>query len=135
MATNNAHQAKSSKEELLERLEKKPKIYQDAVKWTLACWTGIRLSSLFEDIDFSKVDRADFLKELQEGGSYRLENDTSEVIVHLTEKGRDEIVDLFYSKEEKRELQRLFKKFESAKASLKNEHTPCKRPRKALNLT
>jgi len=136
MATNNAHQAKNAKEELLGLLKKKPKIYRDAVKWTLACWVGFRLSSLFKDRDFSKVDRADMLKELQEGGSYRVENDpkdTSEVIVYLTEKGRDEIVDLFYSKEEKRELQRLFKKFESAKASLKNEHTPSKRPRKALN--
>ncbi len=136
MATNNTDQAKSAKEQLLELLEKKPKIYQDAVKWTLACWTGIRLSSLFEDIDFSKVDRSAFVKELQEGGSYRLENDpkdASEVIVHLTEKGRDEIVDLFYSTEEKKELKRLFKKFESAKASLKNEPTPCKRPRKYPN--
>ena len=30
MATNNAPQAKSAKEELLELLKKKPKIYQDA---------------------------------------------------------------------------------------------------------
>lgn len=46
----------NAKEQLLKRLEKKPKIYQDAVKWTLACWTGIRMSSLFEDKDFSKLD-------------------------------------------------------------------------------
>jgi DNA-binding MarR family transcriptional regulator len=123
MTTNNTDQAKSAKEQLLDLLEKKPKIYQDAVKWTLACWDGIRMSSLFEDIDFSKVDRTAFLKELQEGGSYRLENDpkdTSEVIVHLTEQGRDEIVDLFYSGKEKKELKRLFKRFESIKASLKH---------------
>lgn len=120
MITNNTGQAKGAKEQLLKLLEEKPKIYQDAVKWTLACWIGIRLSSLFDDVDFSKVDRAAFLKELQEGSSYRLENDpkdTSEVIVHLTEQGRDEIVDLFYSGKEKKELKRLFKRFDSIKPS------------------
>jgi len=92
MATNNTDQAKSAKEQLLELLEKKPKIYQDAVKWTLACWTGIRMSSLFEDIIFSKMDRTAFLEEfkgLEESGFVRLENDpkgTSEVIVHLSER-------------------------------------------------
>ena len=109
MATNNAHQAKSAKEELLELLEKKPKIYQDAVTWTLACWTGIASSSLFKDKDFFNVDRAASLKELQEDGFIRLENDpkgTSEVIVHLTEQGSDEIVDLFYSKKGKRKIER-----------------------------
>lgn len=119
MITNNAPQAKSVKEELLELLEKKPEIYKDAVKWTLACWTGIRASSLFEDKDFFNVDRTASLKELQESGFIRLENDpkgTSEVIVHLTEQGRDEIVDLFYSKKEKRELKRIFKRFDSIKS-------------------
>ena len=116
MATNNAPQAKTAKEELLELLEKQPKIYQDAVKWTFACWSGIRVSSLFEDKDFFKVDRAASLKELQESGFIRLEDDpkgTSEVIVHLTEQRRDEIVDLFYSKKCKKELKRLFKRFDS----------------------
>ena len=120
MATNNAHQTKTAKEELLGLLEKKPKIYQDAVKWTLACWTGIRASSLFEDKDFFNVDRTAALNELQEGGFIRLENypeGNSEVIVHLTEQGRDEIVDLFYSKKEKKELRRLFKRFDSNKPS------------------
>ncbi len=123
MATSNTDQAKSAKEQLLELLEKKPKIYQDAVKWTLACWTGIRMSSLFEDIGFSKMDRATLLKEfkgLQESGFVRLENDpkgTSEVIVHLSEQRRDEIVDLFYSGKEKKELKRLFRRFDSIKPS------------------
>jgi DNA-binding MarR family transcriptional regulator len=123
MATNNTDQAKSAKEQLLELLEKKPKIYQDAVKWTLACWTGIRMSSLFEDIIFSKMDRTAFLEEfkgLEESGFVRLENDpkgTSEVIVHLSEQGRDEIVDLFYSGKEKKELKRLFRRFDSIKPS------------------
>ena len=122
MAINNAEQAKSAKEQLLELLKKKPKIYQDAVKWSLACSTGISMSYLFKNKDFPKLDRAALLKELQEDGSIRLENnprDASEVIVHLTEQGRDAMVDLFYSKEEKKELKRLFKKFDSIKPSLK----------------
>jgi len=65
------------------------------------------MSSLFEDINFSKMDRTAFLEEfkgLEESGFVRLENDpkgTSEVIVHLSEQGRDEIVDLFYSGKER----------------------------------
>jgi DNA-binding MarR family transcriptional regulator len=120
MATNNAPQTKSAKEELLELLEKKPKIYREAVKWTLACWTGIRLSSLFENRDLLNVDRDAFLKELQESGFINLENDpkgTSEVIVHLTEQGRDEIIDHLYSKEEKKELKLIFKRLDSIKPS------------------
>ena len=122
MATKNAHQAKSPKQELLELLEREPEIHKDAVKWTLACWTGIKLSSLFKEKDSVKADRAIFLKqlqELQESGFIRLENPegASEVTVHLTEQGRDEIIDLFYSKEEKEELKRLFKRFDSVKPS------------------
>ena len=88
MATNNAYQTKTAKEELLELLKKKPNIYKDAVKWTFACWIGITASSYFDDKYFSGVDRAAALKELQESDSIWLENDrkgTSEVIVHLTE--------------------------------------------------
>jgi hypothetical protein len=120
MATNNAQQAKTAKEELLELLEKKPKIYHDAVKWTLACWTGIRASSLFEDKDFFNLDRTAALKELQESGFIWLEDDpkgASEVIVYLTEERRDEMDDLFYSKKGKKELKRLFKRFDSIKPS------------------
>jgi hypothetical protein len=49
-----------------------------------------------------------------------LENDpkgTSEVIVHLTEQGRDEIIDHLYSKEEKKELKLIFKRLDSIKPS------------------
>jgi len=120
MATNNAPQAKDAKEMLFELLEKKPKVYQDAVKWTLACWIGFRSSLLFENRVFLRASHAASLKELQESGFIRLENDpkgTSEIIVHLTNQGRDEIVDLFYSKKGKKELKCLFKKFDDALAS------------------
>jgi hypothetical protein len=56
MERSNVHKAKGPKEELLEFLEKKPPIYSDAVKWTLLCWNGISLTSLFKGLD-SKVDR------------------------------------------------------------------------------
>ena len=95
MATNNLPQAKTAKEELLELFEKQSKIFQDAVKWTFACWIGIGASQLFTDKFFFNVDRIVALKELQESGFIWLEDDpkgTSEVIVHLTEQGRDEIV-------------------------------------------
>ncbi len=122
MATNNADQAKNAKEMLLELLEKQPKIFQDAVKYTFACRIGIRASSYFDDKYFSGVDRGAALKELQESGSIWLENDpkgVSEVKVHLTEQERDNIIDLFYSGKEKRELKRLIKKFDSILSSLK----------------
>jgi len=116
MTTNNARQAKSAKEELLKLLETKPKFYADAVKYAFACHFGIRLSSLFEDRDFSKIDRKAVLMGLQEIGFFRLENDAkedSEVIVHLTKQGRDEIIDLFYSGKEKRQLKRLLQRIDA----------------------
>ena len=111
MERSNVHNAKGPKEALLEFLEKNPPIYTDAIKWTLACHSGIRFSSLFNDLD-SKVDRETLLKELQKDGSFSVVNDPeggSEVLVKLTEKGRDEIIDLFYSGKEKIGLKRLFK--------------------------
>ena len=116
MERSNVHKAKGPKEELQEFLEKNPPIYTDAVKWTLACYSGIRFSSLFDDLD-SKVDRENLLKELQKDGSFSVVNDPkagSEVLVKLTEKGRDKIIDLFYSNKEKRELKRLVKRIETA---------------------
>lgn len=122
MATNNAHQAKNAKEELLGLLEKQPKIFQDAVKYTFACRIGIGVAFYFDNKYFSGVNRAAALKELQESGSIWLENDpkgVSEAKVHLTEQERDNIIDLFYSGKEKRELKRLVKKFDSILSSLK----------------
>jgi DNA-binding MarR family transcriptional regulator len=55
------------------------------------------------------------LKELQKDGSWSVVNDPkggSEVLLKLTEKGRDEIIDLFYSGKEKRDLKRLLKRFD-----------------------
>lgn len=115
MATNNAPQAKSAKEELLELLKKKPKIYQDAVKWTLARWTGISFSSLFDDLP--QEDRESMLRELKEDDWFKIINDpkrSSEVIIQVTEKGRDSTIGLFYSKRGQKELKRLFKKFDGA---------------------
>jgi hypothetical protein len=120
MAINNAPQSKIAKEELLELLEKQPKIFQDAVKYTFACRIGITASSYFNDKYFSGVDRAAALKELQESDSIWLENDsngTTEIIVHLTEQERDKIVDLFYSGKERKELKRLIKRFDSILSS------------------
>ena len=114
MERSNVDKAKSPKEELLELLEKKPPIYKDAVKWTLLCWNGISLTSLFENENLrSKVDRETLIKELQNDGSFSVVDDPkgdSEVIVKLTEKGRDEMIGLFYDGKEKRELKRLVKK-------------------------
>jgi hypothetical protein len=100
MATNNTPQPKTAKEELLELLKKKPKIYQDAVKWTLARWSGISFSSLFEDLN-SQVERDDMLSELRNDDFFSVLNDpkrSSEVIIQVTEKGRDSIIGVFYSK-------------------------------------
>jgi hypothetical protein len=116
MEKNNDDKEKSAKEELRELLGKKPKIYQDAVKYTFACRIGIRASAHIDDNYFSGVDRNAALKELQENGSIWLENDPkgdSEVIVHLTEQERDNIIDLFYSGKEKKELKCLVKKFDA----------------------
>jgi hypothetical protein len=109
MEKSNVHKAKSPKEELLELLEKKPPIFKVAVKYALACYSGLMFSSLFHDY---KGDRETILKELQKDGSWSVVNDPkggSEVLLKLTEKGRDEIIDLFYSGKEKRELKRLLK--------------------------
>jgi hypothetical protein len=118
MAANNAPQAKSAKEELLELLEKKPKIYKDAVKWTLARWSGISFSSLFDNLP--PGDLESMVRELKEDDLFRIIDDSkrsSEVIIQVTEKGRDSIIGVFYSKSEQRELKRLFKKFDDAFAS------------------
>jgi hypothetical protein len=112
MARSDVHNAKGPKEKLLELLEKKPPIYSDAVKHTLAVLSGIMFSSLFDDLD-PKVERETMLKELQKSGSWSVVNDPkggSDVLLKLTEKGRDEIIDLFYDDKEKRELKRLIKK-------------------------
>lgn len=129
MATNNAFQAKTPKELLLQFLEKSPRVYSDAIKWTLLCWSGISFSSLFKD---SEVDRESLLRELQQDDSFRVVNDPkggSEVMLCLTKKGRDEIVDVFYSKKEKRELKRLFKKLDSSMSSLSAHQNSANRTR------
>ncbi len=111
MAKNDVHKAKDPKEAILEFLAKKPPIYQVAVKYTLAVHIGIR-SSTFFDLN-PKVDRESFLNELRKGDSWSVVNDPkggSDVLLKLTEKGRDEIIDLFYGGKEKRELKRLIKK-------------------------
>ena len=112
MAKSDVHKAKDPKEALLEFLAKKPPIYSDAVKYTLAVHSGISFSSLFDDWD-PKEDRETMLNELQKKGSWSVVNDPkggSDVLLKLTEKGRDEIIDLFYDGKEKRELKRLIKK-------------------------
>ena len=111
MERSNVDKAKGPKEALLELLKKKPPIYSDAVKYTLAVHSGIMFSSLFDDWD-PKENRETFLKELQKDGSWSVVNDPkggSDVLLKLTEKGRDEIIDLFYSGMEKRELKSLLK--------------------------
>ena len=52
---------------------------------------------------------------MQKGGSWSVVNDPkggSEVLLKLAEKGRDEIIDLFYDGKEKKELKGLIKKAE-----------------------
>ena len=103
MKRSNVDKAKSPKEALLELLAKKPPIYSDAVKNTLAVYSGITFSSLFDDWD-PKEDRETMLKELQQTGSWSVVNDPkggSDVLLKLTKKGRDEIIDLFYDDKEK----------------------------------
>jgi hypothetical protein len=85
-----------------------------SVKNTFACHSGIMFSSLFDDVD-SQEERETILKALQKDGSWSVVNDPkvgSDVLLKLTEKGRDEIIDLFYSGKEKRELKRLIKRFD-----------------------
>ena len=61
------------------------------------------------------MNRENFLNKLREGDSWSVVNDPrggSDALLKLTEKGRDEIIDLFYDGEEKRELKRLVKRFD-----------------------
>jgi hypothetical protein len=51
MAKSDVNKASGPKEELMELLSKKPPIYSDAVKFTLAVQCGITFSSLFDDWD------------------------------------------------------------------------------------
>jgi hypothetical protein len=125
MAENEAGEKRSPEQQLLELLESRPQIYSDAVKWTLARWSGISISSLFKD--YPQLDCESMLKELKEDDCFRIINDpegSSEVIIQVTEKGRNSIIGLFYSKSEQRELKRLFKKidpFMSNKESITQE--------------
>jgi hypothetical protein len=115
MAESETGEKENPKEQLSEFLERSPKIYSDAVKWTLARWTGISFSSLFDDLP--QEDRESMLRELKEDDWFKIINDptrSSEVIIQVTEKGRDSIIGVFYSKSEQIELKRLFKKFDCA---------------------
>jgi hypothetical protein len=95
MAKSDVDKARGPKEELLELLAKKPPIYQNAVKYTFAVHIGISFSSFLDHWDH-KVDREKFLKELQQGDSWSVDDPEggSDVLLKLTEKGRDEIIDL-----------------------------------------
>jgi hypothetical protein len=119
MATNSTHQTKGTKEELLELLKKKPKIYQDAVKWTLARWSGISFSSLFDNVN-SQVERERILNKLKKDDCFRIIDDpkgSSEAIVQVTEKGRDSMINLFYSEKDKRMLKRLLRRLDAVYSS------------------
>ncbi len=121
MAKSEAGEEKSAKQMLLELLESRPRIYSDAVKWTLARWSGISVSSLFDH--YSKLKRESMLKELKEDDCFRIIEDPkggSEAIIKLTEKGRNEIIGLFYSKSQQRELKRLFKKIDPFMSNKEN---------------
>ncbi len=117
MATNNTDQAKSAKEELLAFLKRSPKVYTDAVKLTVFYRDGLSFSSLYKD---SKVDRESILRELRQDDFFRVACDPkggSDIRVYLTEKGRDGLFDVFYSKKEKRLLMRLLRKLDSGVSS------------------
>jgi hypothetical protein len=122
MANSEVGEKKSHKQQLLELLENRPKIYSDAVKWTLARWSGISLSSLFKN--YPQLNRESMINELKDDDCFRIINDPeedSEVIIQLTEKGRDEIIGLFYSKSEQRKLKSLFKKVDPFMSSIKED--------------
>jgi hypothetical protein len=122
MANSEVGEKKSHKQQLLELLENRPKIYSDAVKWTLARWSGISLSSLFEN--YPQLNRESMLNELKDDDCFRIINDPekgSEFIIQLTEKGRDEIIGLFYSKSEQRKLKCIFKKVDPFMSSIKED--------------
>ncbi len=62
-----------------------------------------------------KVDREKAVREFQKDDCFKIVPDPeggSEVIVYLTEKGRDQMIGIFYSEKEKRELKRLFKQMD-----------------------
>ena len=116
---NSDAEREALKEEILAELSKRPKIYSDAVKWTLARWSGIGFSSLFKEVKI-QAERDKILRELSECDLFRVFSDPkrgSEPIIKVTEKGRNEIIGLFYSKSQQKELKRLFKKFDTAFAS------------------
>ena len=121
MTKSEAGEEKSPKQQLLELLESRPQIYSDAVKWTLARWSGISFSSLFNR--YPQLKRESMLKELKEDDCFRIIDDpkgSSEAIIQVTEKGRNEIIGLFYSKSQQRELKRLFKKFDPFMSNKEN---------------
>lgn len=121
MTKSEACEEKSPKQLLLELLESRPQIYSDAVKWTLARWSGISISSLFDH--YPQLKRESMLKELKEDNCFRIIDDPkgrSEVIIQVTEKGRNEIIGLFYSKSQQRELKRLFKKIDPFMSNKEN---------------
>jgi hypothetical protein len=119
MEKGKGEETKTPREEILEFLEKKPRIYKDAVKWTFARWSGISFSSLFDDLN-SQAKREDMLRALRKDDCFRIiadPNGGSDTIVQVTEKGRDQIIGVFYSTKEQKELKRLFRKFDGAFAS------------------
>jgi hypothetical protein len=125
MSKNRAEEIKTPREEILEFLEKKPSIYKDAVKWTFARWSGISFSSLFDDLN-SQAEREDMLSALREDDCFMIIDDPnggSDTIVQVTEKGRDQIIGVFYSTRQQKELKRLFRKFDSAFASKNTPQT------------
>ncbi len=115
MVKNEAGESKSPKQQLLELLESRPKIYSDALKWSFYRWFGVKFSSLFPDVK-SQVERESILRELRADDAFRIIEDpkgSKDFVVRLTEKGRDSMIGLFYSCGEKRQLKRLFKKIDS----------------------
>src|SRR5512135_3640723 len=110
MAKDEAGESKSPKQQLLELLESRPKIYSDALKWSSYRWFGVKFSSLFPDVK-SQAARESILRELQADDAFRIIEDpkgSKDLVVRLTEKGKDSMIDLFYSYGEKRQLKRLF---------------------------
>ncbi len=121
MTNSEAGEEKSPKQQLIELLESRPQIYSDAIKWTLVRWSGISFSSLFDK--YPKLKRESMLKELTEDDCFRIIDDPkgcSEDIIQVTEKGRNEMIGLFYSKSEQRELKRLFKKIDPFMSNKEN---------------
>lgn len=112
MAKSDAQKAKGGKEALMEFLDNNPPIYRDVAKWVFYCMFGVKLKSVFPNFD-SEVVKESFLEDLQKDGSYSVVNDPeggSELFVKVTEKGLGELIDLFYSGKEKRQLKRILTK-------------------------